>query len=182
MKRSGSKAPECASGSVHQETIAPSPPDVPASSASEIRSRAAITWAMALRRPFGQVRAEMNPARWAASCTLSENAMTLWSSLCRDPNTCPSATLSRLEARAPKMMSASCAPQKGQSRLRRKVGWPRRGEKGLVASGRKTFASCSETPQPEQSSTSCPGMRHRQDAHSVTGWLRVPAGGSSGKR
>ena len=70
-----------------------------------------ITCAMAARMLLRQVRAAKNDPRWAASCTLSEKAMTLWSSLWREPNIWASAVLSRLDARAPIMISASRAPQ-----------------------------------------------------------------------
>ena len=72
---------------------------------------------MAARSPLRHVRAAKNEPRCAASCTLSEKAMTLRSSLWREANNWASAVLSRLDARAPTMMRASRAPQYGQFRL-----------------------------------------------------------------
>ena len=65
---------------------------------------------MAARMLFRQVRAAKKDPRCAASCTLSEKAITLRSSLCREANICASAVLSRLDARAPRMIRASRAP------------------------------------------------------------------------
>ena len=50
-------------------------------SARAIPSCRATTWAIAARTPTPAVRAAKNPARCAASCTLSEKAMTFRSSL-----------------------------------------------------------------------------------------------------
>ena len=112
MKRISSNASALTSASPHQATT------LLGSSASEMPSSLAITCAAAARRLLRQVRAAKNEPRWAASCTLSENAMTLRSSLWREAKSCASAVLSRLEARAPRMMSASEAPQNAQSRLK----------------------------------------------------------------
>ena len=50
-------------------------------SCNAMPSFSATTWATRARKTFFQVRAAKNPARCAASCTLSEKAMTFGSSL-----------------------------------------------------------------------------------------------------
>ena len=111
MKRSSSNASGFTSARPHHPSTRSgrSPRVMPSCSAT--------TWAMAARRPLRHVLAAKNEPRCAASCTLSEKAMTLRSSLWRETNNCASAVLSRLDAREPRMMSASRAPQYGQSRL-----------------------------------------------------------------
>ena len=52
--------------------------------AQAMPSFSVTTWATAVRTLLCQVRAEKKPARWVASCTLSEKAMTFWAPAARD--------------------------------------------------------------------------------------------------
>ena len=61
------------------------------------------------------MRAPKKPARWEASWTESEKARSFLSSLNGEAKAWPMATLPRLAAREPRMVSPLRAPQWGQS-------------------------------------------------------------------
>ena len=131
------------------------------------------TWVIAARTLFCQVRAEKKPARCAASWTLSEKAMALGSSLWRDANVWPRATLNRLDARAPRMINASRAPQYGQSRLN-----SLRLRRVTTLSGQNTGTRRCE-PQPAHAEVSRPACTNPQASQSAASMPRTPDGESS---
>ena len=99
--------------------------------------------------------------------------MTLGSSLWRDANVWPRVTLSRLDARLPRMISASRAPQYGQSRLN----WFRL-RRVTTLSGQNTGTSRSE-PQPAQADVLRPACTKPQASQSDASIPRTPDGGTS---
>ena len=99
--------------------------------------------------------------------------MALGSSLWREANVWPRVTLSRLDARAPRMISASRAPQYGQSRLN-----SLRLRRVTTLSGQNTDTSRCE-PHPAHAEVSRPACTKPQASHSVASMPRTPRGESS---